>query len=151
MKIFVTVGTTKFDSLIKAVDENLFDLDYEVTMQISDGNYKPKHFEYFEFTSEIQKYFREADIVITHAGAGSIYELLELGKKIIIVPNFDRIDKHQSDIADFMDKNDYAIKLVNSDKLVDVIEFSKKSIFKPFRKETFFKATEILNFITNSK
>ncbi|MDD2698434.1 MAG: glycosyltransferase [Arcobacteraceae bacterium] len=141
MKIFVTVGTTKFDSLIKSVDENLLDLDYEVTMQISDGNYKPKH---FEFTNEIQKYFREADVVITHAGAGSIYELLELGKKIIIVPNFDRIDKHQSDIADYMDKNNYAKSIYN---IVNVIEALKSHNFDEFKKENFFKAQEIIDFM----
>ncbi|MAQ64541.1 glycosyltransferase [bacterium] len=147
MKIFVTVGTTKFDSLIKIVDEKLFYLDYEVIMQISDGDYKPKNFEYFDFTNDIQSYFLQSDIIITHAGAGSIYELLELGKKIIIVPNLDRIDKHQSDIANFMDSNNYAKSIYNLDNIVEIVKSIENHNFKKFKKKKFFKAQEIIDFI----
>jgi UDP-N-acetylglucosamine transferase subunit ALG13 len=148
MKIFVTVGTTRFDALIKAVDEKLFDLDYEVTMQIADGIYKPKHFNHFEYTRDIQKYFSEADVVISHAGAGSIYELLDLGKKIIIVPNFDRIDKHQSDITDYMDSNGYAKALYDLENLEEAIRKVHTSSFKEFKKESFFKVHEIIDFVS---
>jgi len=151
MNIFVTVGTTKFDNLIKTVDKKLKDLDSEITMQISNGEYKPKNFEFFEYTKDIKKYFIESDIIITHAGAGSIYELLELEKKIIIVPNLDRIDKHQKDIANYMDSNGYAKKLDSFDRLIETIDFVVNNNFKKFEKEIFFKANEILEHISISK
>ena len=147
MKIFVTIGTTKFDSLIEVVDNNLNNKDYEVVFQIADGKYKPKNFEYFEYTQDIQKYFKNSDIVITHAGAGSIYELLELKKKIIIVPNLDRIDKHQTDISDYMDKNGYAKALKSFDTLKDTVEYVNNLEFKVFTKKIFFKVDEILEYI----
>lgn len=147
MKIFATVGTTRFDNLIKAIDDSLDKNIYDVTMQISDGNYKPKNFKYIEYTDEIKKYFLESDIVITHAGAGSIYELLELGKKIIIVPNLDRIDKHQTDISDYMDRNGYAKALNSFDSLKDTVEYVKTHEFKKFTKNNFFKTDEILEYI----
>lgn len=147
MRIFVTVGTTRFDSLIKAIDEKLSGLEHEVTFQISDGIYKPKNFKYFNFTEDIKNYFLESDIVITHAGAGSIYELLELRKKIIIVPNLDRVDKHQSDIADYMDSNNYAKSIYNLDNIISIIDDMQYKSFKEFKKEIFFKAQEIIDFI----
>ena len=104
MKIFVTVGTTKFDGLIEYIDNNFDSKKYEVFFQIADGKYIPKNFPYVRFVSNIKNFFLKCDIVITHAGAGSIYELLELNKKIIIVPNLERKDKHQLDIALFMEK-----------------------------------------------
>jgi beta-1,4-N-acetylglucosaminyltransferase len=147
LRIFVTVGTTRFDSLIKAIDEKLSGLEHEVTFQISDGIYKPKNFKYFNFTEDIKNYFLESDIVITHAGAGSIYELLELRKKIIIVPNLDRVDKHQSDIADYMDSNNYAKSIYNLDNIISIIDDMQYKSFKEFKKEIFFKAQEIIDFI----
>jgi len=147
MKIFVTVGTTKFDTLIENIDKNLNATDYEIILQIADGEYKPKNFEYFDFTKDIKNYFENSDIIITHAGAGSIYELLELKKKILIVPNLDRVDKHQSDIADFMDKNNYAKKLKNYKELDKVLKDISSTSFKQFTKDSFFKVDEIIEFI----
>ena len=147
MKVFVTVGTTNFDSLIRSVDEQLNGLQYDVTMQISNGSYQPKNFSYFRFSSDIFDYFNDADIIITHAGAGSIYELLEFRKKIIIVPNLDRIDKHQSDIADYMHENGYALSLYDLNDISAAIKHVDSCSLNKFVRVGFFKAKEIADFI----
>ena len=41
--IFVTVGTTDFSALIRAIDEIAPTLDEEVIMQIGRGKYEPQH------------------------------------------------------------------------------------------------------------
>lgn len=147
MNIFVTVGTTKFDSLIGAVDKVAKNDGNTYIYQIANGEYKPLFGNYFTFTKCIDKYYSQADVVITHAGAGSIYTLLERRKKIIIVPNLDRVDKHQSDISEFMEKGQYA-KVCND---LDSIEQLIKGIgsFNPnqFLKIDFFKEKEIASFL----
>jgi len=147
MKIFVTVGTTKFDGLIEYIDNNFDSKKYEVFFQIADGKYIPKNFPYVRFVSNIKNFFLKCDIVITHAGAGSIYELLELNKKIIIVPNLERKDKHQLDIALFMEKKGYAKTILDIKELNYFIERIDQYKFKKFKKEKFFKADEILNYL----
>lgn len=107
MKIFVTVGSTHFNSLVEAVDAQLSSDLYDVTIQLADGQYKPKNHKYITYTQEVEHYYGDADLVITHAGAGTVFRLLELNKKIVVVPNFERIDDHQSDIADYMSSNGY--------------------------------------------
>ena len=91
MRILVTVGTTRFDSLIKYLDETFAGLDFEFTFQIADGKYEPVNFPFFTFSSDINTYYKESDLVICHAGAGTIYKLLESRKKVIIVPNTERL------------------------------------------------------------
>lgn len=105
--IFVTVGTTPFDSLIKAVNESGF--QGEVIIQKAEGKYIPSNYEYFDFTSEIDRYYSKADLVVTHGGAGTIFKLLEKGKKIIAVANDDRSDHHQSDILERLSRDGYLI------------------------------------------
>lgn len=139
MKIFVTVGTTPFDSLIKHIDSNIIN-NYEIIAQISTGKYKPQHMEFFDYTSEIEKYYNWADIVVTHAGAGSVYKLLEKNKNIIVIPNLDRVDKHQLELAKYVEINNYAQVFYN---LKDFkLNFNIKK--NHYVKEKFFKIDEII-------
>jgi len=148
IRIFVTVGTTKFDSLIKYIDENFINSAYEIKMQIADGSYVPKNFFYFRFDENIERFYKESDVIITHAGAGTIYRLLELEKKFIIVPNLERKDKHQLDIANFMKNNDYAKVVMNFNEIEPAIKEILFRKFKKFKKENFFLTRQIIQFLT---
>lgn len=148
MNILVTVGTTKFDSLIKYLDQNLIK-NVEFVFQIANGKYLPKNFTYFRFTNEIEKYYEEADIVITHAGAGTIYRLLEKRKKMIIVPNNERRDNHQVDIAKFMDLNGYAKSITEFNSIEKVISEVIQNEFNVYKKHNFDKAKEIVDIVLN--
>ncbi|XP_006580949.1 glycosyltransferase family protein isoform X2 [Glycine max] len=109
--VFVTVGTTCFDALVRAVDSNnvkqaLFAKGYtHLLIQMGRGSYLPTKSEgdgslavdYFTFSSSIADHLRSASLVISHAGSGSIFETLQLGKPLIVVVNEDLMDNHQSD------------------------------------------------------
>jgi UDP-N-acetyl-D-mannosaminouronate:lipid I N-acetyl-D-mannosaminouronosyltransferase len=108
MKIFVTVGNTRYNSLIKAIDAHLSSDEFDITIQIADGEYTPKHHKYFRYSDNIEQYFNDAGLVITHAGAGTVFQLLEDNKKMLVVPNHERVDDHQLDLTNYLEENDYA-------------------------------------------
>ena len=108
MKIFVTVGNTRYNSLIKAIDAHLSSVEFDIIVQIADGEYISKHHEYFRYSNNIEQYFKDADLVITHAGAGTVFQLLEDSRKMLVVPNHDRVDGHQLDLTNYLEKNDFA-------------------------------------------
>ncbi len=150
MNIFITVGTTHFNSLVEAADKCAAELtEHKFTFQTAGSAYKPLHGECFEFGDAIDDYYDRSDIIITHAGAGSIYKLLELRKIVIVVPNLERVDKHQSDIAKFLEENKYALIVWNLEELPAVLQSA--DIFQPtlFEKNHFFKAEEIASFISS--
>ncbi len=128
--IFVTVGTTSFNTLIKAIDETK--INDKVIIQKSDGSYLPKNYEFFEYTNEIKKYYSEAEIIITHGGAGSIFKLVGMGKKVIGVANEERTDKHQSDILKKMADENYLIWCKDLTKINEAITKAKKTNFKKY-------------------
>jgi UDP-N-acetylglucosamine transferase subunit ALG13 len=111
--IFLTVGTERFpfDRLVKAVDEIALGKSYKVFMQIGKSNYIPKSGEWARFLSfeEIKEKINNASIVISHAGAGSIILIMQLGKVPIIVPRYkklgEHIDDHQIGLATQLNKN----------------------------------------------
>lgn len=148
-KIFVTVGTTKFESLIHYIDNNISSEDFEVVIQKSNGKYIPKNFESFQFTKEIDRYYNECDIVITHAGAGTIYKLLEIKKNIIIIPNIERIDNHQTDIANYMKEEKYAYVANELNDINSILLTINNNNLVPYKKESFFKAKEIIFYSLN--
>ncbi|KAL8112413.1 uncharacterized protein LOC141668708 [Apium graveolens] len=114
-KVFVTVGTTSFDSLVRAADtrevkEELSKRGYtDLVIQMGRGSYFPTessgeggslNVEYFTFSSSIADNLKEASLVISHAGSGSIFETLRQGKPLIVVVNEDLMDNHQSELAE---------------------------------------------------
>jgi beta-1,4-N-acetylglucosaminyltransferase len=103
MKIFATIGTTNFPELIQEVDR-LSTKKFDITCQIANVKPKPKNVSFFRFTENIDFYYNNFDVFICHAGAGTIYTLLELNKKIIVVPNHRLKDNHQNDICTFIEK-----------------------------------------------
>jgi beta-1,4-N-acetylglucosaminyltransferase len=151
MKILVTVGTTTFDSLIKYIDRELSSKDFDIELQIAKGKYIPQNHPYFNFLAndDIDLRYQNADIIITHAGCGSIYKLLELKKRIIVVPNLERSDKHQLDLARYVERNNFALVAYKIGQLKHLLTIAQKYNFVEFHKDGFFKADEIMRFILN--
>ncbi|XP_004861481.1 putative bifunctional UDP-N-acetylglucosamine transferase and deubiquitinase ALG13 isoform X5 [Heterocephalus glaber] len=110
--VFVTVGTTSFDELIErmSAQESLRifkSLGYSrLTLQIGRGTVVPEPFSTESFTLDVYRYkdslqedLQRADLVISHAGAGSCLETLEKGKPLVVVVNEKLMNNHQLQLA----------------------------------------------------
>ncbi|KAL8159528.1 hypothetical protein V2J09_001065 [Rumex salicifolius] len=93
--VFVTVGTTLFDALVKAVDTS--ETKKELFSKGDDGSLAV---DYFTFSPTIADSLRSASLVISHAGSGSVFETLRLRKPLIVVVNEDLMDNHQAELAE---------------------------------------------------
>lgn len=114
MSVFVSVGTTSFEELIKEVDSQkiktqLEELGYKkIICQIGEGEYTPKTANFRRLPSLIPV-IEESDLVISHAGAGIILDTLRSGKKLIVVVNPRLMNNHQTEIAEHLSSNKHLI------------------------------------------
>lgn len=100
--IFVTVGTElPFDRLVGAIDEwaGRNQCGSDVFAQIGDTD---RHPEYIGWTHRLEGHeFRElflgADLVVAHAGMGTILSALELSRPLVVVPRRADLGEHRSD------------------------------------------------------
>lgn len=101
--IFVTVGTHEqpFNRLVEEVDrlKGAGEIDDEVIIQRGYSTYEPKYCKSYDLIpwEEMQKYNREARIVITHGGPASFLDVLALGKVPIVVPRQAQFNEHVND------------------------------------------------------
>ena len=100
--IFVTVGTQlPFDRLIKAVDQwAARNNRSDVFAQIGPENaYRPRHIQWAHFVAapECRRWVERADLVVSHAGMGTIISALELGKPLIVMPRRCDLHEHRND------------------------------------------------------
>ena len=88
--ILVTVGTQgAFDRLVKTVDAWAGDNPgQEIFAQIGPSEYRPEHLQFAESMdpAKFEQLLNKADVVISHAGMGTILKALELGKPVLIMP-----------------------------------------------------------------
>ncbi|XP_053979132.1 UDP-N-acetylglucosamine transferase subunit ALG13 homolog [Hylaeus anthracinus] len=143
--VFVTVGTTKFDELIKTVltTEILEALSLKaynkLILQIGKTSLVPNcvprcgfvAIEYFTLSSNILEYVKAADLVISHAGAGSILDALENKKNLIVVVNQSLMDNHQLELAEqlYMDKYLY---YCTCETLLNIVKTMNFTELRPF-------------------
>jgi UDP-N-acetylglucosamine transferase subunit ALG13 len=99
--IFVTVGTQlPFGRLIRAIDEwAMKNPSVEIFGQIGPGSYKPANFSAREFISpvEFNDLISRAELIVAHAGMGSILTALQLCKPIIIFPRRASLGEHRNE------------------------------------------------------
>ncbi|GAB0195224.1 putative bifunctional UDP-N-acetylglucosamine transferase and deubiquitinase ALG13 [Grus japonensis] len=142
--VFVTVGTTSFDDLIATVCspaalQVLQNRGYEkLVLQVGRGALKPAlhsspplAVEAFRFKDSLAEDLRRADLVISHAGAGSCLETLEKGKPLIVVTNEKLMNNHQLELAKQLDRDGHVF-CCNCSTLVETLQSMDLSTLKPF-------------------
>lgn len=107
---WVTVGSTKFDDLVQAVDcrevqQRLHTLGIQdLRVQRGRGSYVPSTITergtspattVLEFVPDLPSQLRRASLVISHAGAGTILDCLAAGRRLVVVPNERLMANHQ--------------------------------------------------------
>ncbi|KAJ2744120.1 N-acetylglucosaminyldiphosphodolichol N-acetylglucosaminyltransferase catalytic subunit alg13 [Coemansia sp. BCRC 34301] len=124
--VYVTVGSTGFDDLVRAVCTRSFLQSLAarrfqrliVQYGSSEDMFVPPptesdtfgvDIESFDYTSNTQRFIDQADLVICHAGTGSILEALHSRKPTIVVVNRGLMDNHQSEIAQELSQRGYIV------------------------------------------
>ncbi|KZV66512.1 glycosyltransferase family 1 protein [Peniophora sp. CONT] len=148
MRVFVTVGSTKFDALVEAVlSQNVLEAlsarRYEdVVVQCGNsrvedailGDARPLHgarIVVYRFKPSLVQDVDVADLVISHAGSGNILDVLRKGKPLIVVPNETLLDNHQKELADALNRMGYLKACAVNDLAQTIAGFDAEAL-KPF-------------------
>lgn len=148
MSCFVTVGTTSFDALVEALDdERVRDCLFSkhgikhLTIQFGRGEYEPKTedvnltVETFRFKPTLSEEMRHASLIISHAGAGSVMEGLRQHKPMVVVVNDSLMDNHQVELASALGEANYLVYAPSPRLLLGVLENSQQlSSLQPYPK-----------------
>lgn len=100
MIFLVTGHQTPFDRLVRAVDRwSQLDGRRDVFGQIGKGSYQPTHFDFTRFLAppEFRARIEESSAVVAHAGTGTIIEVLERGKPLLVMPRVTRLGETRND------------------------------------------------------
>jgi UDP-N-acetylglucosamine transferase subunit ALG13 len=98
--ILVTVGTQLgFDRLIEAMDTLAPALGTEVIAQTGKGTYAPQNMTVFEkiAPSEFETLVGRAELLVSHAGIGSVLTAARYGKPIVLMPRRADLKEHRND------------------------------------------------------
>lgn len=123
--IFVTVGSTDFDPLVKAVDFLAPTLEAEGIMQIGHGMFEPVNWPFFRFAASLAPYYEQASLVIAHGGLATTMEVLRRGIPLVSVSNLDRYDNHQDDLLATMANEGYLVWCQRLEDLAEAIKMAQ--------------------------
>ena len=117
--------------------------------QIGNGAYVPKKAQWFRFKDDLTGDYRSADLIVTHTGAGTLFEILRAGKKAIAVPNPDVVMNH--DIADRLSMDGYILYCPSLEELEGKIAQAKKWEPKTYVEEPCTIGDDIVNYLLSPK
>lgn len=131
----VTLGTQhqEFTRLLDYIENS--NLKGEIIVQAGYTKYESKRMKIFDFISydEMEKYIDKSDLVITHAGTGSIVMPLKKDKKVIACARLSKfgehVDDHQVELVDVFYSEGYILKIDEDTSLNEVLKNIKD--FKP--------------------
>ena len=131
MNVFVTIGSQEpFERLLTIVDElapHFAELRF--TAQTTTGHpFEGRHIRTLSFIPpvEFRRHLEEADLVVCHAGIGTILNVLELEKPLIVFPRLSRYhetrDDHQVATARAFVQQGYLHMAESKEELRDRLE-----------------------------
>lgn len=99
--IFITIGTQEpFDRLIRCMDRLLGELEgVEAVAQVSHTEYPISNMKSFSFLApqDFHEQFSKAELIVSHAGMGTIISAMKLEKPIIIFPRLASLGEHRNE------------------------------------------------------
>ncbi|KAH8117375.1 glycosyl transferase [Phellopilus nigrolimitatus] len=153
MHALVTVGSTQFDDLVEValsqpVLKSLFNKGfarlvvqcgkYAATSALGDANegqWRLKRegieIEVWTYKPSLKDEYDAAQMVISHAGSGTILDVLRLGKPLIVMPNPTLLDNHQMDLASELDRLGYLRASTPKTLAIDIESFETHNL-QPF-------------------
>jgi UDP-N-acetylglucosamine transferase subunit ALG13 len=144
VKVFVTVGTIYgFDRLTRAVDaacEEGILAPADIFAQIGNGRYLPRHYPYADFLERpaYEERIRDSDLIVGHAGMGTICAGLRFGKKMVVLPRRKRyrevVNDHQENIGMVFEKAGHL--LFASDEVDLLRRLREVPAFEPVPRKT---------------
>lgn len=153
--IFVTLGTfpTSFTRPLAAIHnccEKKIIKD-EVVVQCGYTEFDSAHFEMRPFIppNELENLTKNADLIITHAGSGSMIKAIKYKRKIIAIPRLAKfgevVDDHQLEILDVFGERGYVLPWHENDVLEKLLVEAKT--FEP--NEYVSKKQVIIDYLEN--
>lgn len=142
--ILVVLGTQdkQFTRLLDAVEKEIKKgtIKDRVVVQAGQTKYESDKMEIFDLvpSPEFDKLMDEADLIITHGGAGTILTAIKKGKKVIAAARLEKYKEHHNDhqkqiIGEFASRG-YILELKDFNKLGTMIQKAKS--FKPKKFES---------------
>jgi exopolysaccharide biosynthesis glucuronosyltransferase PssE len=103
--IFVTIGnaTQKFRRLLEAIDnmagKGILKDDEVIIQSGNDRDFRASHCKQQDFLSpeRFAELIREAEVIICHGGAGTLYHVFQAGKVPVVMPRRKKYGEHVDD------------------------------------------------------
>lgn len=133
-------------------DEKVLD-GTQIIAQTGNTDYQPRNYKSFHLLGreEFQEYMEKSDLVITHAGTGSVIPPLKLGKKVIIVPRREKfkehLDDHQLELRDVFTDAGYTLSANNKEELIEALHQIETFVPKEFRSNNSHVNKIVIDFI----
>ena len=136
--IFVAVGThpDQFDRLLKKIDEIAPAVKDKIVIQRGFTKYYPKNCESFEFTENMDEYYKKARLVIVQSATSLLEFVIKYNKPVITVPRQARfkehINDHQVEFGEFFSQKTGIKCIINVNDLTpDLLnKYKKKAVIK---------------------
>lgn len=133
--ILVTLGTQKeqFTRLLDYIENS--NIKDEIIVQSGHTKYESRKMKIYDFFSyeEMEKYIKQADLIITHSGTGSVIDPLKKGKKVIVCSRLEKydehVDDHQKELTEILKKEGYILELTEENNIDELLKEAKS--FKP--------------------
>ncbi len=153
--IIVLLGTQNndFHRLLDEVEKNIIqgNINDEVIVQAGFTHFKSNKMRIFSMIpkANLEELIKKADLVITHAGVGSIEMSLEQGKKVIAVPRLkkygEHVNDHQKDIEEEFNNRGWILGIDDVSDLQDALLRVKKFIPKRYEKTKIDRMVDIIH------
>lgn len=157
--ILVLLGTQNkpFNRLLKAISKEIKDgsIKDKVIAQTGFTSYKGNEIEAFDYKpkEELLELMKEADVIITHGGVGTIIECINMEKRIIVAPRLKRYKEHTNDhqlqITKEFSQKGYVLPLYSMKELKSVLKNIKKFKVKKYESNSEKFRQKIKNYIDN--
>ncbi|KAF8419445.1 glycosyl transferase [Tirmania nivea] len=98
----------------------------------------------FDLSANLSTEIAASDLIISHAGSGSILDALRHVKRLVVVPNEDLMDNHQKELARELEAQGYLVE-GRVDNLPEAVKNADGATFKHFPRsesETFGRIVE---------
>ncbi len=152
--ILVMLGTQNndFHRLLDEIEKNIKNgnINEEVVVQAGYTKYKSDNMKICGLMpkNDLEELIKKADLIITHAGVGSVEMSLEQNKKVIAIPRLkkygEHVNDHQKDIEDEFNRKGLLIGIEEVSELGVALKRVKQFIPKKYEKP---KTDEIINVI----